>query len=406
MGSANKPLSGIRVLDLTTVVMGPYATQVLGHMGADVIKVEAPEGDPTRGIGPARHPRMAPLFLNSNRSKRSLVLDLKHPDGREALIDLCKSADVMICNIRPQAMARLGLAYADIREANPGIIYVALVGYDQRGPYAAKPAYDDLVQGAVGIPVLFTKDCDREPQYVPLTIADHITGMSAVSTVLAAIIHKKNTGQGQEIVVPMYETLAEITLVSHLQGATFRPPKGPPEYARLLVKERRPYKTRDGHVCMLLYNDKQWKAFLRIVGAEPLFETDARFATMASRNSHIADLYRFVAEKMLDRTSAEWLELFATVDIPAMPLQTLEGLLEDPHLREIGFFSEVEHPTEGPLLAMSVPSVWSASQPEASRHAPRLGEHSLEILRESGMPEDRIKGLVQGGATYDGSRAA
>ena len=406
MGSAARPLSGIRVLDLTTVVMGPYATQVLGHMGADVIKVEAPDGDPTRGIGPARHPRMAPLFLNSNRSKRSLVLDLKHPEGREAFIDLCKSADVLICNIRPQAMMRLGLSYADVKEANPGIIYVALVGYDQRGPYASKPAYDDLVQGAVGIPMLFTKDSDREPQYVPLTIADHITGMSAISTVLAAIIHRNNTGNGQEIVVPMFETLAEITLVSHLQGATFKPANGPPEYARLLVKERRPYKTRDGYVCMLLYNDKQWKAFLRIVGEEALFYTDSRFATMTSRNTHIADLYGFVAEKMLDRTSAQWLDLFASVDIPAMALQTLEGLLEDPHLRDIGFFSEVDHPSEGPLLAMSVPSVWSLSQPEASRHAPRLGEHSVEVLRESGMSEDRIKRLVQGGATYDGSTAA
>jgi crotonobetainyl-CoA:carnitine CoA-transferase CaiB-like acyl-CoA transferase len=403
MGSAIKPLSGIKVLDLTTVVMGPYATQVLGHMGADVIKVEAPEGDPTRSIGPGRNPGMAPLFLNSNRSKRSLVLDLKIAEGREALIELCRTADVLICNIRPQAMVRLGLSYADICAANPQIIYVALVGYDQRGRYAAKPAYDDLVQGAVGIPTLFTRGGASEPQYVPLTIADHITGISAISTVLAAIIHKKNTGHGQEIVVPMFETLAEITLVSHLQGATFRPPNGPPEYARLLVKERRPYKTEDGYICMLLYNNKQWKAFLRIVGQEQLFETDSRFATMASRNRHIGDLYGFVAEKMLSRTSEEWLELFSEVDIPAMPLQTLEGLLEDPHLRDIGFFSEVEHPSEGPLLAMSVPSVWSNSQPEASRPAPRLGEHSLEVLRESGIPEERIKALVLSGATHDGS---
>jgi crotonobetainyl-CoA:carnitine CoA-transferase CaiB-like acyl-CoA transferase len=402
----SKPLDGIRILDLTTVLMGPYATQSLGDMGAEVVKVEAPGGDPVRAIGPMRNPKMGAIFLNVNRSKRSLVLDLKKPAGRDALLKLCETADVLVYNIRPQAMARLGLSYADVSAANPRIIFAGLVGYDQRGPYAARPAYDDLIQGAVGLPSLAHTAGAPAPLYAPLTVADYFAGMHAVSAILGAIIHRSSTGRGQEIVVPMFETLAQLLLAVHMQGETFDPPVGAPGYARLLVNERRPYPTRDGYICALLYNDKQCESFFKLIGREDLLEGDPRFSDITSRTRNIAELYALVAEKMSERTTAEWEALLQKADIPVMPLQTLEGLIDDPHLHQVGFFEMLEHPSEGRLRTLKPPSVWSDSQPAGSRPAPRLGEHSVDVLREAGIPTDQIAALVSAGITHDGSAPA
>lgn len=393
------PLAGVRIIDITSVLMGPYATQLLGDLGADVIKVEAPAGDTVRDIGPHRHRGMAGIFLQANRNKRSIVLDLKQPAGRDALLDLARSADVLIYNVRPQAMARLGLDYEAVAQVNPGILYVGVYGYGQGGPYAAKPAYDDLIQGAVGLPNLALQAGAERPCYVPSAMADRIVGMSAANAICAALYHRRGSGQGQSIEIPMFETMAQFVLGDHLGGLGFEPPMGPPGYARLLNPHRRPYATLDGYLCVMLYNDKHWRAFFRLVGQEQLLDEDPRFADMAQRTQHIHELYRMVAELVATRSSAEWLEMLEAADIPVMPLNDIESLLRDPHLNAVGLFEEVSHPSEGQIRSLGIPSRWSATQPRVRRQAPRLGEHSREVLQEIGYSQERIDALAACGAT-------
>jgi crotonobetainyl-CoA:carnitine CoA-transferase CaiB-like acyl-CoA transferase len=388
------PLAGVRVLDMTTVLMGPYATLQLADMGADIIKVEPPEGDIVRQIGPGRHPGMGPMFLNVNRSKRSIALDLKQPAGRDVLLRLAATCDVFIYNVRPQAMARLGLAYEDLAKANPGIIYVGVFGYGQDGPYAARPAYDDLIQGACAIPTLLGKAGDGSPRYVPLTIADRIVGLFALSAVLAALRHRDVTGQGQRVDVPMFETMANFVLIDHLGGLTFDPPLDQGGYARLLAPERRPYRTKDGYVCALIYNDKQWRSFFDAIG-RPEMLRDPRFHDHASRTRHIREIYAEVAAIFAIRTSADWINLLAQADIPYTPLNTITDLIEDAHLAATDFISHIEHPTEGRIKSMRTPIAWSDSKPDPARPAPALGEHSREILQELGLTHESIEDLFE-----------
>jgi crotonobetainyl-CoA:carnitine CoA-transferase CaiB-like acyl-CoA transferase len=393
-----RPLEGLRVIDLTTVLMGPFATQTLGDMGADVIKVEAPAGDTTRGIGPARNPGMGPIFLNANRSKRSIVLDLKHPAGREALLRLCEDADILVYNIRPQAMARLGLAYEALAKVNPRLIYAGMVGYDPRGPYGARPAYDDLIQGAIGLPSLAVAAGAKEPAYVPLTVADYFVGITGTTAILGALHYRERSGRGQELTIPMFETMAQLVLAVHLGGRAFEPPIGKAGYARLLAPQRKPYRTRDGYVCALIYNDKHCESFFRAVGKLELFTQDPRFATIAARTEHIPELYALVEEELATRTTAEWVELLEAADIPVMALNDLDSLIDDPHLAATGLVSEYDHPTEGRLRTIGVPTRWSESQPAPTRPVPRLGEHSVEVLRECGYSDDAIAKLIESGA--------
>ena len=287
------PLHGIRVLDLTTVVMGPYATQILGDFGADVIKVEPPEGDNMRWVWPFRHPGMGHIFLNANRNKRSIVLDLKQAPAREACLALAARADVLVYNIRPQAMARLGLSYDEVRSVNEKILYVGCFGYSQRGPYAAKAAYDDLIQGAAGIPWLLKKQGSETPRYAPIIVADRSVGQQVASAVSAALYHREKTGRGQRIDVPMFEHLLQIVLGEHLGGYTFEPQQGDPGYARMLSPDRRPYQTSDGYVCTLIYNDKQWRAFFALIG-RPELAADADFATAEGRSRNYDRVYGMV----------------------------------------------------------------------------------------------------------------
>ncbi|MDT4826578.1 Formyl-CoA:oxalate CoA-transferase [compost metagenome] len=393
------PLAGVRIIDITSVLMGPYATQLLGDLGADVIKVEAPAGDNVRDIGPRRGPGMAGVFMQANRNKRSIVLDLKAPDGREALLRLAADADVLIYNVRPQAMARLGLDYAAVAAVNPRIIYVGVYGYGQGGPYAAKPAYDDLIQGAVALPTLAMQAGSDVPRYVPLAMADRVVGMSAVNAVTAALFHRERSGEGQCIDIPMFETMAAFVLGDHMGGLTFDPPTGPAGYGRLLNEHRKPYVTKDGHLCVMIYNDKQWRAFFELIGSPELMDSDPRFSSIGKRTEHIHELYRMVAEIMLTRTSAEWLEALEGADIPVMPMHTIESLMDDPHLQAVGFFEELEHPSEGRIRSLGVPATWSKTQPALTRHAPRLGQHSAEVLREAGYGEGEIAALVERGVT-------
>lgn len=387
------PLSGIRIIDLTAVLMGPYATQTLGDMGADIIKVEAPDGDITRQIGPMRHPGMGPVYMNANRSKRSIALDLKAPAGREALIRLVKGADVFVYNMRPSAMKRLGLTYEDISKINPQIIYVGMFGYSQKGPYANWPAYDDLIQGISTLPTLIARAGDGTPRYVPNAVADRVTGLWAVNAILAAIIGRGKTGKGQKIDVPMFETMAAFVLNDHLGGLSFDPPLDKGGYSRQLSPNRRPYKTKDGYICTLIYTDKHWRSFFAAIGKVETFETDPRFSSVGKRAEHVDEIYGEISDLLLTRTTAEWMELLKKADIPVTPMHDLESILDDPHLQATGFFIEETHPTEGKLVKMRVAGDWSETPPESTRHAPRLGEHSAEILSEAGYGTEEIEAL-------------
>jgi len=389
------PLSGVRILDLTTVVMGPFATQILAELGADVIKVEPHEGDNMRDVGPMRSRAMGHLYLHLNRGKRCLVLDLKKPEGRAALLRLVPKIDVLVYNVRPQAMARLGLSYDEVRAVNPKIIYVGTYGYSQRGPYAAKAAYDDLIQGASGLPWLTSQDSTQPPRYAPVNLADRVTGLHAVYAVTAALFHRERTGHGQAVEVPMFESLAQFVLGDHLAGLTFDPPIGGTGYPRLA--HRRPYATKDGYLCVLVYNNKHWKSFLEAVG-RPELVTDTRFSSQGNRAQHIGEIYDIVAQIMQERTTAEWIELLDAVDIPVSRLNSVEDVVADRHLAESGFFS-TEQTGAGPQRAMRTPTSWNDSPPDAQRPAPRLGEHSAEVLREAGYSDREIEELARSGVT-------
>ncbi|HUN68324.1 MAG TPA: CoA transferase [Burkholderiales bacterium] len=391
------PLDDVKVLDLTTVVMGPYATQILADFGADVVKVEPPEGDVMRYNAPMRSKDMGHIFMNANRNKRSVVLDLKQDAGREACLAIAKAADVLVYNIRPQAMARLGLSYEALRAINPRLIYVGGFGYSQRGPYAAKAAYDDLIQGAAGLPWLAQRAGGETPRYVPVIIADRSVGLHLVNAVCAALYRRERTGLGQRVDVPMFESLLQSVLGEHLAGHTFEPPNAPAGYARMLAKERRPYRTKDGYVCVLVYNDKQWQAFFRVIGRPELLQ-DPRYATQEARSRDFEGAYALVAEEMAKRSTAEWIAALEEADIPVQRMNTLEDILADPHLAAIGYFREVEHPSEGRIRSMAVPSEWSESPPEYRRHAPRLGEHTREVLREAGLSDTAIEQMIEDGA--------
>ena len=391
------PLDGVRILDLTTVLMGPYATTILGDMGADVVKVEGPQGDIIRQVGPSRSGAMGGMFLHANRSKRSIVVDLKHPDGRDVVLDLARTADVLVYNVRPQAMARLGLGYAAVSAANPAIIYAGAFGYGQDGPYAARPAYDDLMQGAAGIPTLLAATGDGTPRYVPINIADRTVGLHLVNAVLGALYFRQRTGRGQQIDIPMFETVASQVLADHMGGLSFEPPLDGGGYARLLARSRRPYRTADGHLCVLIYNDRHWRGFLGAVGLAQVLD-DPRFATHAARIEHIDLLYEMVAGIFPGRTTAEWQDLLDRLDVPHTPMHTLETILADPHLAAVGFFPLADHPTEGTVRSMRVPGRWSESQPRPGPLAPLLGQHTREVLLQHGLTAERVERLIEAGA--------
>jgi crotonobetainyl-CoA:carnitine CoA-transferase CaiB-like acyl-CoA transferase len=392
------PLAGVRVLDLTSVVMGPYATQLLGDYGADVIKIEPPEGDIMRLSGPMRNARMGHVYLTTNRSKRSVVIDLKTAAGREVLLTLAKDADALVYNIRPQAMARLGLAYEDLRAASPKIIYVGAFGFSQRGPYAARPAYDDLIQGMAGIPWLVKKAGAAEPRYAPMILADRTVGLQLALAIVSALFHRERTGRGQRVDVPMFEGMVSVVLGEHLAGKLFDPPRGPEGYQRSLTRDRRPYRTMDGYVCTLIYTDKQWKSFFEAMGEPETFRTDARFASQDARLKRIDEVYGYLSGVISTRTTAEWLDLFGRADIPAARMYSIGDVLADEHLAAIGYFQKREHPTEGSLTTLAVPTEWSDSSPDTPRHAPRLGENTVAVLREAGYTQPAIDALLEQGA--------
>ncbi|ANY16016.1 CaiB/BaiF CoA transferase family protein [Bordetella pseudohinzii] len=395
------PLAGVRILDLSSVVMGPYATQVLGDLGADIIKVEPPTGDNLRAVGPMRNPGMGYLHLHLNRNKRSIVLDLKQPAGRQACLKLAEGCDALLYNIRPQAMARLGLDYETVSACNPRLVYVGAYGYSEAGPYAGRPAYDDLIQGQTGIADLAARQSGELPRYAPLTLADRSVGLHVAIALLSGVLRARADGQGQAIEVSMFEGMAHMVLGDHLGGHSFEPPLGPTGYARLLAPHRRPYATADGYISLLIYNDKHWRNFFDLIG-QPELAADPRFRDHTQRARHIDEVYAFVAEVIRRRDSASWLRDLETADIPASRLYSIDDLIADPHLRQTGFVREVDHPSEGRLRTTAPLGRYARTPAALRRGAPRLGEHSRELLREAGLDEKTIDTLMAQHASLDG----
>jgi crotonobetainyl-CoA:carnitine CoA-transferase CaiB-like acyl-CoA transferase len=394
------PLAGVRIIDLTSVMMGPYATMILGDYGADIIKVESPEGDVMRHAAPMRHPQMGAMYLQGNRNKRSIVLDLKKAGGHAALLRLSATADVFVHNVRPAAMRRLRLGADDLLALNPRLVYASLHGFGEQGPYAGRPAYDDLIQGMTALPAL-TGKIAGEPRYSPATMADRIVGLNAVHAILAALLHRDRTGEGQSIEIPMFETMAQFVLGDHMAGRSFEPPIGPPGYSRLLSPDRRPYRTSDGYVCALVYTDRQWAAFFAAIGQENDDQRDPRLGSITSRTSHYDFVYRWFSDVMKTRTTAEWMALFEAADIPHAPLHDLDNLIDDPHLAAVGLLQTVEHPTEGTLRVAGPAATWSKTPPSIRHYPPRLGEHGGEILREAGFSNAEIEQLAAEGALIE-----
>jgi crotonobetainyl-CoA:carnitine CoA-transferase CaiB-like acyl-CoA transferase len=374
------PLSGVRVIDLTAMVMGPYCTQIMADMGADVIKIEPPAGDNTRYISVGPEPGMSGVFVNVNRGKRSVVLDLRLDTDKSALRELVKQADVFIHSMRSRAIASLGFSYADVAALNPSIVYTNCYGYGHRGPDRDLTAYDDTIQAECGLPNV-QEMLTGEANYVGTIMADKVTGLTALYATMMALFHRQRSGEGQEVEVSMFETMASFMLVEHANGALFNPPLGPAVYPRVVAPNRRPYRTKDGQISALVYNDKQWSAFINAV--QPSWSSDL-YVTLEQRARQIDTVYALLAETFLERTTQEWLDLLRSLDIPAAPLRTPDELFDNPHLNAVGFFETVDT-ANGPVRFPGVPTWFSHTPGRVHGPAPTLGAHTREVLQEFGL---------------------
>jgi len=378
-------LEGIRVLDLSSVILGPMAAQYLGDMGADVIKVESPEGDITRSIGPRRHEGMGALFLANNRNKRSVVLDLKDPAARAKLRAMVARSDVLLHSIRAPAAARLGLSWEALSAVNPRLVLCHVTGFAEGGPYADRPAYDDIIQALSGLAMLQTVAAG-EPRYVPSIICDKITAVHAALAIALALFHRERSGRGQEVKVPMLETLVAFNAAEHLGGHIFEPPLGEMGYAPVRQGLRRPFRTADGWICLLPYTDPHWKRFFEVAGRADL-AGDPEWATLAGRQRNLDRIWAQVAELLRARRTEEWLAELLAADIPVAAVNDLEDLLDDPQLAATGFWEMHAHPSEGMLRLPASALGLSATPPSVRRLPPRLGEHTQEVLREFGLAD-------------------
>lgn len=395
------PLAGYRIVDMTTVIMGPMATMMLGEQGADVIKIESPAGDQTRFYAQGKNPGMGAIYLNLNRNKRSVVLDLKQPEGRDALLKLLAEADALVYSIRPQAMQRLGLDYEACRAVNPTLLYCGAYGFRQDGPYAARPAYDDIIQGMCGAAENMSWTCG-EPRLLPFMACDKTAGLYLVQAVMGGLLHRERTGEGQQIEVPMFELSVHFNLMENIGGMVYRPQYGEAGYARAKLPHRRPYKTKDGYVCILAGSTKHWQSFFRAIGRPDMAEEE-RITNPAIRYRSTDELYAFIADFAAEWESGPLLDMLQKADVPCGPVYDFEDLPGDPHLQAVGYFAEVEHPTEGPLMVPDVPVRFMGSPGGQQRPAPQLGEHSAELLSELGYSDEEISELGRKGVTVAGA---
>jgi len=383
--SPKGPLSGVRVVDLTAVVMGPYSTQIMADMGADVIKIEPPGGDIMRNVSVGPEPGMCGVFVNLNRGKKSVVLDLRTQSGTTALRTLIEKADVFIHSMRAKAIAKLGFSYDEVAAINPAIVYTNCYGYRRGGPDADRPAYDDTIQAESGVASV-QQSVTGEPGYVGSVIADKICGLTAVYATMMALFHRERTGDGQEVEVSMFETMAAFMLAEHANGAMFDPPLGPAAYPRAVAPNRRPLKTSDGYVSALIYNDKQWNAFVAAV--QPEWATGPEFATLEQRARHIDNVYALLGKTFVERTTQEWLQLLQSLEIPAAAINSLDDLFDNPQLNAVGFFETVDSPT-GRIRFPGVPTGFSQTPGSVAGPAPRLGAHTREVMDELGLTDGR-----------------
>lgn len=394
------PLEGIRVLDLTAVVLGPMATLVMADYGADVIKVEGPEGDMMRANGVSLHPGMSSIFLAINRNKRSIVLDLKSPEGNAALQRLIPTVDVVVHNMRIGAIERLGLGYDKVAQLNPKIIYCAAPGYGQDGPYRDRPAFDDIIQAGCGLAGVSSIGRDR-PGYMPSLIADKTTGLAVANAIMAALLYRERHGVGQYVEVPMLETMTAFVLAEHMGGMTFVPAPAPAGYARLLEGGRRPAQTSDGWISILPYTTRHWESFFKAVDREDLASRYS-IADRYERNANIRALYQHLCDLTPQRTTREWLALCEELDIPATPIYALDDLPEHPHLKAVGLLQESDHPTEGRIRQIRPVAKFGATPVSIRRPTPVLGQHTREVLLEAGLSAAEVDRLI----TQDRNRRA
>lgn len=398
--SGRGPLSGMRILDLTTVIMGPYGTRILADMGADVIKIEGPEGDSFRTYGPYTNPGMGGAILNLHRNKRSVSLDLKSPAGREALKRLIAGADALVHNLRPGPASRLGLDWDHVGEINPAIILCAARGFASDGPYGDKAAYDDLMQAGSGFAGLFGQ-LDGTPRYAPTSWCDKVAGQAIAYAVLGGIVHRLRSGAGQSVEVPMFELCVDFMLVEHFGAMAFEPERGPPGFKRQLARGRKPYRTADGWACILPYSDRNWRDFFAFVG-RPEIASDPRFWDIGNRVAHVEELYEIVEREAGRRSTAEWMIFCDEHGIPAMPVLAFDDIPHDSHVVATGLFQTVEHPSEGAYKHIRPPVRYSETPAQLRRFAPRAGEHTEEVLSEIGLGASARDTLLSGATEVAG----
>jgi formyl-CoA transferase len=389
MTEATGPLAGLRILDLTTVLFGPFGAQTLGDWGAELIKVEGLTGDQWRYTGQFRNRGMSGQFMATNRNKRSVAIDLKTVGGAEVLRRLIARADALVTNIRPAALERLGFGYEACKALNPKIIYAAATGFGQDGPWAKRPAFDEIVQAASGL--ASSIGTDEEPAFVPSLVGDKLCGLALAGAVAAALVYRERTGKGQLVEVPMLETVAAFNSIEMLGGHAFVPPIGPVGYKR--VKERKPVKTKDGWLTMLPYSGENWCTFFETVGHPECIEEFA-VRDPIKRAANIDAIYARMKQIALERTTAEWEALLLKIDVPHASFAKMTEVGEQPHLKAVGLFQKLEHPTEGTIQQARPPARFSESPAGIHRLPPRLGQHTREILAEVGYSDSDIDALL------------
>ncbi len=389
------PLKGIKIIDASSILMVPYCTRLLADMGAEIIKVETLSGDNTRYIGPSINKGMAAVFLNINRNKKSISVDLKSADGRLIIYKLIKKSDVFVSNIRKASLEKLKITHTDFIKINPKIITANAVGFSSRGPYAGLPAFDDTIQAISGM-AAYQETYSDQPSYTSGATADKVTGLMLGMSILSALFNREKNGEGTELEVPMMETMVDFTLVEHLYGYNFLPPKAPPVYPRQSSPNRKPYRTLDGYIAVLPYSDDQWLRFFSIIKKENILK-DPKFCSLESRNQNIDELYNILSEELKKRNTSFWIKNLREQDIPATKVNFPKDLFNDEHLERINFFKVQDHPTEGKLLYPSFPVEFNNDEISKSLHAPSLGENTREILTDLGYSEFEIESLVSKG---------